>query len=41
MDCEWIEKTILRKSDKNKKKTENQRQNAACEQKNHKQEIKI
>ena len=36
MDYEWIEKTIFKKSDKNKeKKTENQCQNAACEQKNH------
>ena len=36
MDYEWIEKTILNKSDqKNKKQTENQCQNAACEQKNH------
>ena len=42
MDYEWIEKTILKKSDKkNKKKTENQRQNAACEQKNHQRENKI
>ena len=37
MNYEWIEKTILKKSDqkirkKNKKK---QCQNAACEQKNH------
>ena len=34
MDYEWIEKTILKKSDKkNKKKTENQCQNAALKQK--------
>ena len=32
MDYEWIEKTIFKKI-KNKKKTENQCQNAACEQK--------
>ena len=37
MDYEWIEKTILKKSDqKNKKKPENQCQNAACKQKNQK-----
>ena len=35
MDYEWIEKTILKKSDKKWKKTENQCQNAACEQKNY------
>ena len=36
MDYEWIEKTILKKSDqKIRKKTENQCQNAASEQKNH------
>ena len=35
MDYEWIQKTIFKKSEqKNKKKTENQYQNAACEQKN-------
>ena len=34
MGYEWIEKTILKKSDKKiRKKTENQCQNAACEQK--------
>ena len=34
MDYEWIEKTIFKKIRyKNKKKTENQYQNAACEQK--------
>ena len=35
MDYEWIEKTILKKSQIKKigKKTENQCQNAACEQK--------
>ena len=36
MDYEWIGKTILKKNQiKNKEKTENQCQNAACEQKNH------
>ena len=36
MDYEWIEKTILKKSDqKIRKKTKYQCQNAACEQKNH------
>ena len=37
MDYEWIEKTIFKKirSKNKKKKTENQCQNAACEQKNH------
>ena len=36
MDFECIEKTILKRSDQKnkKKKTENQCQNAACEQKN-------
>ena len=37
-----LRKPFLKKSyQKNKKKTENQCQNAACEQKNHKQEMKI
>ena len=36
MDYERIEKTISKKSDqKIEKKTKNQCQNAACEQKNH------
>ena len=33
MEYERIEKTILKKSDQKRKKTENQCQNAACEQK--------
>ena len=37
MDYEWIEKTIFTKNQTKKirNKTENQCQNAACEQKNH------
>ena len=37
MDYEWIEKTICKKKSdqKNLKKTEDQCQGAACEQKNH------
>ena len=35
MDYEWIEKTFLKNQIKNKKKTENQCQNAAYEHKNH------
>ena len=35
MYYEWIEKTILKKSEQKNKYTENQSQNAACEQKNH------
>ena len=34
MNCEWIEQPFFKKSEqKNKNQTENQRQNAACEQK--------
>ena len=41
MDYEWIQKTIFKKSEKNRKKTENQYQNAACELKNPYRDMKI
>ena len=42
MNYEWIEKILLKKSNpKNWKKTKNQSENAACEQKNHQWESEV